>query len=190
MTDWDISTLPAAIAGLRDRWHEQRPTPQRLHVHEVQPRDLLGSPKLSPQFMGYISGGSYAWHWVEMTSMCRDEDPECFLCHGQGWYTYSRRAWDYPLGMALQKLAHDRSPIGPTWPSRAVMVILLGWSEFDVTTAAYRVGHPITSPDHRLTVEAQFLASIRDLARLYSPWAPDRKRIEKSDAQINAEDAA
>ena len=35
MTDWDISTLPAAIAGLRDRAQELQDYPGRLHVQGV-----------------------------------------------------------------------------------------------------------------------------------------------------------
>lgn len=187
---WDATTLATAIDGLRDRWDEQRPVPIRVHVAEVQPADLLGSPKFSPSFWAYLSGGSYAWHWVDTTTTCRDVTPDCFLCQGQGFYTFPRRAWNYPLGMALEKLAHDRAPVAVTWPAPAALIMLLAWSNWDVTAGAERAGHRILSPDHRLTVEAAFISAIRQLAALYSPWAPDKRRIEKSEAQISAEDAA
>ena len=191
MTDWDISTLPAAIAGLRDRAQELQDYPGRLHVHEVTPRDLLGAPKFSPAMWRHLTGSIHASHPVTEERICplRHDTADCPRCGGLGTYTATRDVYTRPLARALVKLSHAKSKVQPH-----PLVIIAGLlaEGFSIERTAMRYGVIIMSADQRKTEEARILAAIRALRSRYeeTDLRADPKWTELSEAQQRAEDAA
>jgi len=191
VTDWDASTLTGAIAGLRDRAVELSDYPDRLHVAGVQPRDLLGAPKLSPAFWRYLTGKPDSTHTVTETVICplRHESADCARCGGLGSYPKTRAMYDRPLALALRKLANAKSPQRP----HPIYVILALLSEgYSIERTALRLGIIIMDADQRKTEEARILSAIRALRLVFedTDYRPDPGWLNRSDAQRSAEDAA
>ena len=191
MTDWDISTLPAAIAGLRDRAQELQDYPGRLHVHEVTPRDLLGAPKFSPAMWRHLTGSIHASHPVSEERICplRHDTADCPRCGGLGTYTATRDVYSRPLARALWVLARRSSKMDP---HPVVIIGALLAEGFSIERAAMRYGVVIMSADQRVTEEARILAAIRALRNRYEETVigPSPGWLERSDSQRSAEDAA
>lgn len=191
VTDWPVTTLPEALAGLRDRAEELKDYPGRLHVHEVQPRDLLGAPKLSPAFWRYLTGSVHATHQVREEVICplRHDTTDCAQCGGTGTYVITRDVYSRPLARALGKLVNQKTNQRPH-PLIVLQALLA--EGFSIDRAAMRYGVIIMTADQRHTEEARVLSAIRALRSRYEETVlgPRPGWLERSDSQRTAEDAA
>ena len=192
MTDWPVATLAEAIEGLRDRAQELQDFPGRLHVHEVQPRDLLGAPKLSPAFWRWLTGSVHATHQVREEVICplRHADAtDCPRCGGVGSYVITRDVYSRPLARALGGLVNAKTNQRPH-PLIVIQALLA--EGFSVERAARRYGVVILSEDQRRNEEARVLSAIRALRSRYEETVlgPRPGWLERSDAQRAAENVA
>ena len=192
MTAWDATTLSAAIEGLRDRADELSDYPTRLHVGGVQPRDLLGAPKLSPEFWRWLTGSIHATHPIREEVVCplrHDYETDCARCGGVGSYVITRDVYTRPLARALSKLVNAKTNARPH-PLIVIQALLA--EGFSIERTAMRYGVIIMTADQRITEEARILAAIRALRSRYEDTVlgPRPKWTELSESQQNAADAA
>jgi hypothetical protein len=184
-----LPDLASAIEWARKHWGEQRPVPTRLHVHEVQPDDLLGSPKLAPDFWRYLQGDATATYTSRHEVPCPlRELADCPRCGGAGYTIEERLHYEWPMTAALSKFAKVPAT-SKGWPTPYVMVVTLASNGWDVTRAAAAIGQPVLGPDHYKTIGAAFLLALRKLYNRYaSAPLPERGWISgRSDAQRAAE---
>ena len=203
MTDWPVATLTEAIEGLRDRAQELQDYPGRLHVHEVQPRDLLGAPKLSPAFWRWLTRDDEDRYegehrWVHDSELISEErvcplrhvaGVKCPICPGTGIYVTKKDVYTRPLARALTKLVSVKTDQRPH-PLIVIQALLA--EGFSVERAARRYGVVILSEDQRRNEEARVLSAIRALRSRYEETVlgPRPGWLERSDAQRAAENVA
>lgn len=109
---------------------------------------------------------------------------DCGDCQGTGLHLVQRDVHDHPMYVALAGLAKVPRPSNGT-PSPIELVLALAYSGWDLDRAARAAGLPIVSDDHRETVRAMLLLSIR---KLYGRFASGP--VGRSESQARAEDAA
>lgn len=186
-TDWPVGTFDEAAEGLRERADELTDYPRRLHVAGVQPADLLGSPKMSPEFWRWLTGSVNATQVIRQEVVCSlaHETADCPRCGGLGTYVQSRDVYTRPLARAIMKLAHAK-PVARPHP--VVLIDVLLQSGFNLNRAAFRIGVDIATQDQRITEEARFLSAIRALRSRYEETVlgPMPRWTEMSESQQHA----
>lgn len=188
-----METIGSAIAWTRSHWDEQSTPPIRLHVHEVSPDDVLGSPKMSSGFWRHLQGDAHAVSSVREEVPCPlRAEPDCARCGGLGYTIVERFSYRWPMTTALARLAKARPKLAsPIYPHPYRLVIALASNGWNVGRAAAAIGRPASSPDEYATLEAVFLSALRQLhGRYASAPLPSPSWVDKSDAQRSAEDAA
>lgn len=191
LSDWDVTTFRTATEGLRDRATELSDYPDRLHVQGVQPRDLLGGPKLSPEFWHWLTGSVHITHQVREEVVCalRHDVSGCTRCVGTGSYVITRDVYSRPLARALYGLARRTSKMDP----HPIIILAAMLREgFSIHRAARRWSVVIVTPDQQRTEEARVLSAIRSLRNRYEETVIGRtpKWTELSESQRNAQGAA
>jgi hypothetical protein len=189
----DVADYFAAVSWLRTAWTTLPVPPAKLHTRDIDGQ--LGQ-RFSAPFAKVLSGLG-GWRSVTVQDVCnhptvaRDKygtiigSPfDCGDCQGTGLHLVQRDVHDHPMYVALSGLSKVVRPSDGT-PAPIEFVMALAWSGWDLDRAARLVGVPIVSVDHRETVRAMFLMSIRRLHGRYSSGP-----VGKSQAQSNAEDAA
>ena len=190
----DLPTLASGIAWLSEHLDELADIPYRLHDHAVGDKDAFGAPRFSGAFWHRLVGSAFSFHEVKTSMSCHHPqlppggDPrQCDECYGIGVKDVTRDEYDKPLSAAMVALSHEPAPSTGT-PQPIAYIVALLVSGMDIDQASRRVGIPIVSADHRLTVEAMFLRSIRKLYGRFRSGPVGRRDI--SDAQADAEAAA
>ena len=181
-----LGTIDAARTWLADHLDELRKPPTRLHDAALGDG---GAPRYSAAFWAILAGGPYDAYDVDEKRTCTNHPygVACNLCDGLVEYVVPRRLYRNPLAAALARLRHERAT-SPTWPTPYQLVLALLRADLDVTVAAWSIGKPIQSDDHRKVVEAAFLLAVR---KLYGRWASGPlPRRSPSEAQSAAEAAA
>lgn len=183
-----LPDLHAAIRWFAPLWYD-RDFPTRLHVHDVEPDSILGSPKLAPKFLAYLAASASDVTTVNETRTCRhprlDRDAsawECPDCGGAGVYLAERRLFRDPIAAAIENLRRHPAP----WPRgqipAAALVVELAGCGFRLPVLAERLGM-------RVEVLAEFaLLALRQVRSRYLDGPPTSVSwIDKSDAQRGAE---
>lgn len=191
----DVSSYPAAVSWLREAWTTLPVPPVRLHVRAIEDGSQLGAHQYSTAFWRILAARPTDYETVTETDNChhpglaKDRDPrDCDYCAGDGVRQYERSRYRSPLAAALYGLSKVPPP-APDRPSSVDLIVALAWTGWDLTRAATAVRMPIVSDDHRQTMEALMLMTIRRLHSRYSS-GPVGRPTRKSEAQLNAEDAA
>jgi hypothetical protein len=190
----DVESWPSALSWLRTAWTTLPVAPARLHTRDIDGE--LGQ-RYSPQFVRILVGLS-GWRTVPVQDICRHptlprtrhgdievSSFECPDCQGSGLHLVDRDLYDHPMYVALRKLSKVvRSRHGT--PAPIDMVMALAWCGWNLDRASGAIGLPIVSPDHRQTVEAMFLLSVRNLHSRYSSGPPPAKSQSQQDAESAA----
>lgn len=179
--------LPEAIEWARSRWHEQRPSPTRLHTHQPQGVGLFYSRPFeaalagSPNVVTNRPQTQTCYHPTLMPRMSPRDCPECF---GLGVKESRVDRFVYPMSHALGRL-HDS--LGPgRQPHPYHLVVLLAENGWDARATAASVAMSWG------TAEPLLLAALRRLHSFYAagPITTHTSRIPRVDNQQAAETAA
>lgn len=187
----DVATLAAALRWAETHWAQQPTVPLRIHVHEVNPSDLLGAPKMAPGFMAYmtmtgaepvsVTGTQTCFHpnlpqerdGTLLGILCACTKPDCSRLHcpdcmGLGVRQMTEDRYAYPMRVALRWLRNTE----PQWYATVVKLAANDWHLADI-------------PEDRA------LRAIRKLHGRYSSAPMPRVTwTDKSESQRLAEAAA
>lgn len=189
MNAWDVATWAEAIDGLRDRADELADWPMRLHVAGTEPADLLGGPRIAPEFWRWLTGSVHATttETAEVVCPLRHDTSGCDRCGGLGSYRVTRQRYTRPLARALWVTARRKARLRP----HPVTIVLALLSEgFRPVDAAARYGCPVVSVDHLTTEYARQLAAIRSVRNQYEDTVLGDTRpswVDRSESQQAAE---
>lgn len=159
-----LTTLPEALTWLRDVAGELSDVPTRLHVHAVQPSDLLGAPKMSTAFMRRLDGNAFQVRSAPRVVTCpalhprrRYGEARCSMCDDSGEWLTSTDVYERPLAAALSALSRTRSRMRPH--PRAVVGALLR-EGCDTRAATERIGAEMD--------DRRYLSALRALYDVFS----------------------
>ena len=172
---FSIDSLEKACAWVESVWADERVPPVRLHGRGPQPRDLSGSPRLSPQFARYLFASPDETHLVTSTERGVTDQVEFYR---------------YPLWRALSILTrreHDRwtkgVPRRPFHPTPFAVLCAMAVADFE--PARMHMRYTDMSPIPRDMLELFAIGAARKLRGLYQEtyvsW------VDKSASQQTAE---
>jgi hypothetical protein len=177
--------VDAELDNLRNAAIELADAPTRLHLSDVQPRDLLGSPRIHPRFLAWLDKGVHATHTVKIVETCRMDHPigaePCSRCGDQGTYVIERDEWSRPFARALWISARRHSGLRPH-PVTVVAALLS--SGYRPTQAARLWGEDVVSADHLRTIEARCVSAIRSVMGHYERTIVPSPTIHAREAAI------
>lgn len=193
--DYDMTTYDRAVSWLQTAWTTLPVAPTRLHTRAIEDGSQLGAHEFSLAFWRVLSQNPWDTETITEQDTChhpglRPDAPvrDCIPCGGDGVRQYSRSRYKSPIANALYGVSKIPPP-APDRPSTIQLVVALAASGWNLDRACSYVGMRILSDDHRATMEALMLMSIRRVYDRYSSGPVHRAR-GISDSQANAETAA
>ena len=191
----NLGDLDSALDWLQSVW-EHRNTPVRIHEasDHVADGDQLGAPDMTRAFLARIESHANQKRVQDIEQDCSDTRPACPRCAGTGSYMRRWVTWRNPTWHALEKLHRspgDRwGPIPRRWwhPTPAEVVVAIAQYGFAwPRTALFYADGSVIPAD---MAEVFALSAIRKFAAQYHRGFDLPLRSQKSEAQLNAEDAA
>lgn len=189
----DVADYFSAVQWLRTAWTTLPVAPTKLHTRDIDGQ--LGQ-RYSAAFARILNGLG-GKRTVPVQDICfhptlpRDRSGDltgspfdCGDCQGTGLHVVERELYDHPMYVALASLSKVPRASDGT-PAPIDYILCLASASWDLDRAARLVNIPIVSDDHRETVRAMFLLSIR---KLYGRFASGP--VGRSESQARAEDAA
>ncbi len=193
--DYDMTTYDRAVSWLQTAWTTLPVAPARIHTRAIEDGSQLGAHEFSGAFWRVLNQKPWDTETIVETDTChhpglREDAPvrDCIPCGGDGVRKYERSRYRSPIAAALYGVAKIPPP-APDRPSTIQLLVALAGAGWRLDRACAHLGMPIISADHRLTMEALMLMSIRRVYSRYSSGPVHRAR-GISDSQANAETAA
>lgn len=190
----DVLTYSAAVSWLRTAWTTLPVAPVKLHTRAIEDGSQLGAHEYSMAFWKVLTQSATDTETITETDTCyhpglKPDQParDCLPCGGAGVREFERHRFRSPLAAALWSVSKIPPP-APDRPSTLQLLVALAWSGWNLDRACRYVGMPVLSDDHRQTMQALMLMSIRRVYDRYGSVPIHRRGI--SESQSNAESAA